>query len=112
PGCPADLGPTDKCNDDVLTVVFDNHSSIRYAFAHHEEEKSLEMYAAMFGMELSDFDAVIANHGNDPFMTQDKVLESADRLKGKNTAMFWLSTYVDGFWQQQENQALPPHHAG
>ncbi|CAM9862282.1 unnamed protein product [Discosporangium mesarthrocarpum] len=108
PGCNAELGRTDQCNDDVVSVVFENHASIKYIFADNERAKSIGKYAEVaFGMKPSDFDVVVANPGNMPYMTRESLVSTARALNGTGTALFWMSTY-DGtyLWEDQQESPL------
>lgn len=44
-------------------------------------------------MQFSDYDAVVANNGNNPHMTPKSLLESAFQLQDAGTQLFWLTTY-------------------
>ncbi|CAM9543448.1 unnamed protein product [Discosporangium mesarthrocarpum] len=103
-GCEAKLGPTSQCNDDMVTIVFENHATLRYAFENREGNKSIEKYAALFGMKPSDFDAVITNKGNAPPMTQDALVASARALNAAGVPLFWLTTFEEGVnWEIEQS---------
>lgn len=72
---------------------FDNGATIHYHFAHKENKKRIEDGIAIHGTRFDDYDAVVANVGNDPRMQPEDLLRTAKTLQQKEIPLILLSTY-------------------
>ena len=57
-----------SCDTNESAFEFEDGAALHYHFAHKEEDKSIEDALKIQGTEFSDYDAVIANLGNEPRM--------------------------------------------
>lgn len=68
PTTPTTTPNTSSCDTNESAFEFENGAVLCYHFAHKEGDKSIEDALKIQGTELSDYDAVIANPGNEPRM--------------------------------------------
>ena len=83
------------CSDDIGEFFIANGATVHYYFAHHDENKSV-WDAVPFHHQVpywSHYDAVFANSGNHPYMSEESVLISAFELQQAAVPFFWLSQY-------------------
>lgn len=66
---------------------------MHYHFAHRETSKRLEDAIRVHGTGFEDYDMVVANPGNDPPVSVEELLRSANDLKKEGVPLIWLSTY-------------------
>ena len=72
---------------------FENGAELHYHFAHKEEGKRIEDGLRAHGTQFSDYDAIVANPGNDPRLETNEFLRTAGSLKDEGIPLFWLSSY-------------------
>eukprot|EP00903_Cladosiphon_okamuranus_P014838 g13739.t1 len=86
-----DLEEACSCDTNESAFEFENGAVLHYHFAHKEENKSIEDALKVQGTELSDYDAVMANPGNEPRMEVSETLRTGGRLKeaGEEQEEFW-----------------------
>lgn len=82
-----------SCDDDNSVFEFDNGSLLHYHFAHKEEGKRIEDALRVHGTAYSDYDAIVANLGNEPRMETSELLRTAERLNTEGVPLFWLTAY-------------------
>ncbi|CAN0217103.1 unnamed protein product [Ectocarpus sp. 6 AP-2014] len=83
-----------RCDDDHAEYLFENGAIVHYYYAGGDPDKSIKDALLGHGnVSLSYYDAVAANHGNDPQMTVDNVCKAAFELQALSVPFFWLSTY-------------------
>lgn len=82
-----------SCDDNNSVFEFDNGAIIHYHFAHKEEVKRIEDGLRVHGTKFSDYDAVVANAGNEPRMATSETIRSAEELESLDIPLFWMTTY-------------------
>ena len=87
-------GVTCRCDDSRGEFFFENGATIHYTFEHLQKNKTIDDARYAHGNKtLSFYDAVIANPGNGPRMTESSLLDMATQLKAAGVPLFWLTTY-------------------
>lgn len=89
---------------------FENGAMIHYHFAHKEDGKRIEDALRVHDTKFSDYDAIVANTGNEPRMETSEVVRVAAMLKDEGIPLFWMSTYLgEGDirdWTEEEREAF------
>lgn len=103
------------CYDDRGEYTFGNGAVVHFKFSGNQEGKGLADARREHGMEdLSSYDAVFVNPGNDPPITAEKAIEMVLELQAAGTQVFWLSTFFrgSGISKWSENQRARFYKAG
>ena len=83
-----------RCVDSHGEFLFDNGAVVHFQFSNTEKMKGLADARKRHGMEdLSSYDAVFVNPGNNPPISAKKAVEIALEVQAAGTQFFWLSTY-------------------
>jgi len=84
-----DIDDVCNCNDDRGEYVFSNGAEIHFHTAHIESNKTMEDSFLYHDTDsFSDYDAVVANSGNTPFMDVDVMIDSAVTMRNENVPFF------------------------
>ena len=83
-----------RCEDSQGEYLFDNGALVHFQFSGTEDTKGLTAARNRHGMDdISSFDAVFVNPGNDPPIGAEKAIKIALEVQAAGTQLFWLSTY-------------------
>eukprot|EP00752_Nemacystus_decipiens_P012749 g11290.t1 len=89
-----DLGGTGKdCSDDIGEFFMNNGAEVHYYFSGGDAKKSVKDALRFHNPYWFHYDAVFANSGNPPFMSEESALVSARQLQQAAVPFFWLSEY-------------------
>ena len=83
---------------------------MHFHFAHKEEGKRIENGLRAHGTSFSDYDAIVANTGNEPRMETSELLRTAAKLQDEGIPLIWMSEYEgEGDirdWTEEEREAF------
>ena len=104
-----------RCDDSHGEYLFDNGALVHFQFSGTQDTKGLTDARKMHGMQdLSSYDAVFVNSGNNPPIGAKKAVEIALEVQAAGTQLFWLSTYNGGGqisnWSKNERSRF--HESG
>lgn len=82
-----------RCTDDLGVFNFNNGAVLHYYFADTEKNKHVEDALTVFKTKFSNYDMIFVNHGNDPNIETDSLLNSAKAAQQARVPLIWMSTY-------------------
>eukprot|EP00752_Nemacystus_decipiens_P014381 g12791.t1 len=109
-GCASEEELDDACSCDTneSAFEFENGALLQYHFAHKEEHKSIQDALKTQRTDFSDYDAIIANPGNEPRMEVSEILRAAGLMKEAGIPFLWMSAYQGegdiGAWLPEEQE--------
>ena len=91
---PIYFAPFRRCDDNRGQFFFKNGAVVHYKFSDHQKKNLYDATKDHGKDQLSSYDAVFMNPGNDTPMTPEDAIGSATKVQAAGTPFFWLSTFI------------------
>ena len=104
-----------SCTDDTGEFFMTNEAILHYHYSGNNENKHVREALRFHGnVSWSYYDAIFANSGNHPAMSEESAVQSAIEIQDAGVSFFWLSNYdgVGAMSEWKESNRLRFHESG